>query len=100
MTAAIVKSQFGFDVSGAITFDNVVAISRQGDDLIRTAQEKKQEIAVDLANMQEQNAAALALLLAWLRTANKQDVMLVFKNLSNSLQRMVTAFGLTELIEK
>ena len=97
MPAPIEKTKLGFSVSGSVTFDNVVTLSRQGCEQISKFKEDK--IVVDLADMQEKNAAGLALLLTWVRAAKQQKILLSFVHLSASLQSMVNTFGLTEVLK-
>lgn len=98
MTMVISQTQTGFSVTGLVTFDNVAPTCQQGEALIQAFQTKNKHCEINLENMREENAASLALMLAWVRAAKKSHVTLVFTAVSGSLQRMITAFGLTDLM--
>lgn len=92
------KSSSGFLVRGELNFDNLSALCQQGEALLRFCASDKKICVVDFSDMQEFNASALALMLAWFRFAKQHDVSLTFTRLSISLQRMLETFGLTQLL--
>jgi phospholipid transport system transporter-binding protein len=80
-------------VSGSLTLASVAAALREGnaaiDDGVRT---------VDLAEVGELDSSALALLLAWLREARRQNRSLAFANLPQGLTTIARLYGVAELL--
>lgn len=80
-------------VSGALTLANVAAILREGNAAIGEGVH-----TVDLAEVGELDSSALALLLAWLREAKRQNHSLVFANLPQGLTTIARLYGVAELL--
>jgi len=80
-------------VQGAVTIDNVVAVTEQaavlfdGDDLV-----------IDLAQVTEVDSSAVSMLLEWQRKARSHNRQLHFTNLPNTLKSLAQLYGVSELI--
>ena len=75
-------------VSGALTLANVAATLREGNAAIGEGVR-----TVDLGEVGELDSSALALLLAWMREAKRQDRSLVFANLPQGLTTIARLYG-------
>ena len=80
-------------VSGALTLANVAATLREGGAAIAEGVR-----TVDLGEVGELDSSALALLLAWMREAQRQDRSLVFANLPQGLTTIARLYGVAELL--
>lgn len=80
-------------VSGALTLANVAAALRDGNAAIGEGVR-----TVDLAEVGELDSSALALLLAWLREAKRQNRGLAFANLPQGLTTIARLYGVAELL--
>ncbi len=80
-------------VSGALTLANVAAALSEGNAAIGEGVR-----TVDLAEVGELDSSALALLLAWLREAKRQNRSLVFANLPQGLTAIARLYGVAELL--
>lgn len=80
-------------VSGALTLANVAAVLRDGNAAIGEGVR-----TVDLAEVGELDSSALALLLAWLREAKRQNRSLSFANLPQGLTTIARLYGVAELL--
>ena len=80
-------------VSGALTLTNVAAVLGEGNAAIGEGVR-----TVDLAEVGELDSSALALLLAWLREAKRQNRSLSFANLPQGLTTIARLYGVAELL--
>ena len=97
MTAAsIVTSDNGFRIMGHVGFYNAVRLRKEGDAALLHCQSPV--IIVDLSAMHDDNAVTLSLLLSWMRHARAQQKKIQFTQLSPSLLRMATLFGIAGFI--
>ena len=80
-------------VSGALTLASVAAVLLEGSVAIGEGVR-----TVDLAEVGELDSSALALLLAWLREAKRQNRSLVFANLPQGLTTIARLYGVAELL--
>ena len=80
-------------VSGALTLANVAAVLREGSAAIGEGVR-----IVDLGEVGELDSSALALLLAWLREAKRQDHELAVANLPQGLTTIARLYGVAELL--
>ena len=80
-------------LSGALTLANVAAVLRDGNAAIGEGVR-----TVDLAEVGELDSSALALLLAWLREAKRQNRSLSFANLPQGLTTIARLYGVAELL--
>jgi phospholipid transport system transporter-binding protein len=80
-------------VSGSLTLASVAAALREGNAAIGEGVR-----IVDLAEVGELDSSALALLLAWLREAKRQNRSLAFANLPQGLTTIARLYGVAELL--
>ena len=80
-------------VSGALTLASVASVLRDGSAVI--AQGVR---TVDLGEVGELDSSALALLLAWMREAKKQNRELRFANLPQGLTAIAALYGVADLL--
>ena len=80
-------------LSGALTLANVAAVLREGAAAIGEGVR-----TVDLGEIGELDSSALALLLAWLREAKRQNRELAFANLPQGLTTIARLYGVAELL--
>ena len=80
-------------VSGALTLANVTVALREGSSAIAEGAS-----TVDLGEVGELDSSALALLLAWLREAKRQNRKLAFANLPQGLTIIARLYGVAELL--
>ena len=80
-------------VSGSLTLASVAAALEEGRAAIGEGVS-----SVDLAEVGELDSSALALLLAWLREAKRQNRSLAFANLPQGLTTIARLYGVAELL--
>jgi phospholipid transport system transporter-binding protein len=80
-------------VGGALTLASVAAALREGNVAIGEGAG-----TVDLAGVDELDSSALALLLAWMREAQRQNRTLAFANLPEGLVTLARLYGVAELL--
>ena len=80
-------------VSGALTLASVAAVLLEGNAAIGQGVR-----TVDLGEVGELDSSALALLLAWLREARRQNRSLSFANLPQGLTTIARLYGVAELL--
>ena len=80
-------------VSGALTLANVAETLRKGNIAIGEGAR-----TVDMADVGELDSSALALLLAWLREARRQQRDLSFANLPQGLTTIARLYGVADLL--
>lgn len=91
---SIIKTDAGFLLQGNVNFENAVLLRDAG---IHVISEKK-HCVIDLAQMQNNNAVSLVVLLAWLRVARMQKITLQLIHANVALRSMVEVFGLKQVI--
>jgi phospholipid transport system transporter-binding protein len=80
-------------LNGPVTLANVVQVLADG-----AAQIEQGVRTVDLAEVEELDSSALAMLLAWLREAKRRNRPLVFANLPEGLTTIARLYGVAELL--
>ena len=80
-------------VSGSLTLASVAAALDEGKAAIGEGVR-----TVDLAEVGELDSSALALLLAWLREAKRQNRSLAFANLPQGLTTIARLYGVADLL--
>jgi phospholipid transport system transporter-binding protein len=80
-------------VSGSLTLASVSAALAEGNAAIGEGAR-----TVDLAQVEDLDSSALALLLAWLREAKRRNLNLVFENLPQGLTTIARLYGVAELL--
>jgi anti-anti-sigma factor len=77
-------------MKGAIHFDNVVAVCKQGIELMKTLE----DIKINLQGLSHTDSSVLALLTAWVREARAQNKAIVFTHMPNFMQDITRVCGL------
>jgi phospholipid transport system transporter-binding protein len=80
-------------VEGAVTMEEVPGLLAQGLALL-----DRDETRIDLAGVTTADSSAVALLLEWLRAAQRGGGRIVYLNLDNSLKSLADLYGVTELL--
>ncbi len=82
-------------LSGRLTSDTVPALEPQGSELITTQHDCYE---IDLAEVTFGSSAAVALMLAWLRSARAAQVKITFKNLPQGMRGLVRVSKLEDIL--
>lgn len=80
-------------MSGDVTMSSVSALFASGINLQPNA-----EVVVDLAGLQRVDSSAVSLMLAWLREAQRKQVVLRFANVPDNLLSLAKLYGVAELL--
>lgn len=80
-------------VSGALTLASVAAVLREGSAVIGQGVR-----TVDLGEVGELDSSALALMLAWMREAKRQNRELQFTNVPQGLTTIARLYGVADLL--
>lgn len=80
-------------LEGAVTIEEVPGLLPQGLALLSQG-----ETRIDLAGVTTADSSAVALLLEWLRVAERGGDRIVYLNLDNSLRSLADLYGVTELL--
>jgi len=80
-------------MEGAVTIEEVPGLLTQGLALL-----DRDETRIDLAGVTTADSSAVALLLEWLRAAQRTGGRVVYLNLDNSLKSLADLYGVTELL--
>ena len=94
--AEVVETETGLSVSGKICFDNVVALRRQGNRMIRHIMQR--QLTVDLSDVTSSDSSGLSLLLRWLRYAGQQGKTMSFINTPARLYKIANVCGVASLL--
>lgn len=89
----IVREGNTVKVEGAVTVDNVSAMTAEGKALL-----DDQCLFVDLAAVEDVDSSIVSMLLEWLRVANEHSCQLQFINQPESLKSLVQLYGVSEFI--
>ncbi len=82
------------NVSGELTFNTASQILTAAPSLF----EKQSNLEIDLANVTRSDSAGLALLIDWMRYAQKGNKEIVFHHMPKQLLAIANASGLDELL--
>jgi phospholipid transport system transporter-binding protein len=93
--ANLSRHEDGLRLEGALDFDSVPALLREGERLISGPG----SLVVDLGGVREANTAALALLLEWVDLARRRKLALRFRNLPASLVRLAELSNVSGLLK-
>ncbi len=85
-----------FELVKAVQFDNVSAVRRQGETLIR--EQPDNALVVRIGATTQGSSVTVALLLAWLRAARGDGKHLRFANVPDDLRNIIEFSGLTEVL--
>jgi phospholipid transport system transporter-binding protein len=77
----------------SLTFQNARAVLEQGCAAVRSG-----ETVIDLANVKTADSSAVAVLLAWQRSANKAGVKLTYLNIPPSLQSLAALYDVESFL--
>jgi phospholipid transport system transporter-binding protein len=80
-------------MSGDVTMSSVSALFATGINLQPNA-----EVLVDLAGLQRVDSSAVSLMLAWVREAQRKQVVLRFTNVPENLRSLANLYGVAELL--
>ncbi len=83
-------------VQGAVTVNNVVALTQQGIALL--GGDRADILSVDLQQVTEVDSTAISMLLEWMREVNKKNRCLQFVHLPASLESLLQLYGVTDII--
>ena len=84
-----------FALSGELTMQTVPAVARDSQSLISNM---RGEIKINLANVVRADSAGLALLIDWLRQAQRYEFKLEFEHLPEQLMQIARLSELQELL--
>jgi len=93
MESGIRREEDRLFVYGAITCDNVVAVTRTGAAAIRSGAR-----VVDLVDVIQVDSSAVSMLLEWVRTMQLHDRQVEFINLPANLAGLVELYDVSHLI--
>jgi phospholipid transport system transporter-binding protein len=79
-----------YSVAGEIIFDTVMVLEHSGSQLIQA----EDKIIFDFSQVVHSDSSALALLLSWLRVANKFNKTISYKNIPEALLIMAQSFDI------
>lgn len=80
-------------VSGPMVVTSATAIKAAGESALAAGAR-----VVDLAGVTEADSAAVAILLAWLRTAQQEQKTISIVNSPDSIRSLATLYGVAELL--
>lgn len=89
------ESKQAFSLFGELEFANVVALKRQGEQLLDDADERCE---VSLAGVTRAGSAAVSLLLSWMRYASRSNINLVFSHLPDDLIGVAQVSGIDKIL--
>lgn len=84
-----------FRLDQPVTFDSLVRLRSAGESAISAAADA---VLVDLAGLEHSNSAAVALLMAWWREAERQGKRITFRDPPAALRDIVELSGMTEVL--
>ena len=94
MTQLVDHGDGHLSLSGRLTSDTVPALEPQGRELISNQHDCYE---IDLAEVTFGSSAAVALMLAWLRSARAAQVKVIFKNLPAGIQGLLRVSELEDI---
>ena len=80
-------------VSGPVTYDNVVEVTRAGGVAI-----KAEDMLIDLAGVTQVDSSAVSMLLEWMRTTQTYGRRIEFINLPSNLADLIELYDVGSLI--
>jgi phospholipid transport system transporter-binding protein len=93
LTATIQRDGDSVIVDGAVTIDNVVALTKKGIALF-----DDRSLTIDLKKITEVDSTIISMLLEWLREMRKKNRPLQFINIRENLKSLIQLYGVTEII--
>jgi phospholipid transport system transporter-binding protein len=83
-----------FKVSGVVSFETASQLREAGTRLL----DRYSELCFDFVNVTRADSSAIALLLSWIRYANKKHKQILFINLPRQLWDIATVSGVSALL--
>lgn len=83
-----------FELGKQLTLTNAMSVAQEGN--LAIAQGLR---TIDLSPLEAVDSSAVAVLLAWQRTANAQGQGLQFTGLSADIQSLMALYGVTEFLQ-
>lgn len=80
-------------VSGPVTYDNVVEVTRAGEAVIEA-----DDMLIDLAGVTRVDSSAVSMLLEWMRTTQTYGLRIKFINLPSNLADLIELYDVGGLI--
>ena len=101
-SASIRQENHKFFVQGTLNVDTVVKLTKQSTQLISqlTTQTQDTKICFDLKAVIIEDASAIAMLLSWIRAANKYRLAIEFSHLPEKLVAIARLGGVDKIIQK
>jgi len=93
-SATVTFNDSVFQVAGDLSFKNVMLLNQA----CMRHFEQCPELIFDFSHVTSSDSSGLALVIEWIKFAEKANKKIRFKNLSNSLMSIATASGLDKLI--
>ena len=84
----------GLSVSGALSFDSVTALWREGAALF----EGRGDVRVDLQAVSRSDSAGLALLVEWTREAERRGQSIAYLNMPSQMLAIARVSGLDDVL--
>jgi anti-anti-sigma factor len=84
-----------FELQGVVDFDNLAEIREIGDARIKV---RSDDLLISLKGLMEANSVTVALLIAWLRSANNQGISIVYMDVPQELRNIIDFSGLTQVL--
>ncbi len=84
-------------LSGVLDFDSILAVDAQGQTWINTV--STDDLMLDLSAVTYSSSAGIALLLGWLRAAEKRNKKLTILHLPNTMLALAKVGGLGDLFK-
>jgi len=92
------EDALGFTLFGAVGFDHVVRLRREGNSFIDRI--NKKDISVDLSSVLPRDVSTLSLLLRWICYASSAGKRLHFSSLPPTLLEMSKVCGISDLLSE
>ena len=83
-------------VSGDLDFSNVMSVYQAS---IKTICASSSSVTIDFSRLLSANSAALAIIVNWMKLANKNNVAISFRNMSGDIISLAKSSGLDKLIQ-
>jgi phospholipid transport system transporter-binding protein len=84
-----------FEVPDTITMQNAPAALAAGESALEAG-----ERVFDFSGLEKADSSALAVCLAWMRGAQKRNLIIDFTHLPPALEQLAGVYGVTELLHR
>jgi phospholipid transport system transporter-binding protein len=82
-------------VRGPVTFENLMALRAEGDEVIAAA---TGPVRMQLEDLDGGSSAAVALLMAWFRSATAREKAIEFVDVPKEVRKIIELSGMTEVL--